>query len=484
MPHLNKELFEDKDTQVLFEEISTYINKYNTLPNKDVIRLILNNKNTLTETDVQECLDTLDSLDSIDNKFDIKWLIDETEKFCQERSLQNAIRESIYILDGSDKIKDKGMIPKLLSDALAVSFDPNIGHDFIEDAESRYEYYHHIEERIPFDIEMLNKITKGGLPRKTLNVILAGVNVGKTLFLCHTAAAALQQNKNVLYITLEMAQERIAQRIDANMLNVSMDTIESLTKETYQRKIEKLRQTITGKLVIKEFPTASASVIHFKSLLNELKIKKSFIPDLIIIDYINICSSGRIKQGNNVNSYTFIKAIAEELRGLAVECNLPILTATQLNREGFGSSDPDMTDTAESFGLPATADFMGVMIASADLPNQIIFKQIKSRYGDVTKDTKFALGIDRAKQRLYELDQKAQDPTNIGFDSNQTNPNKEFIRTLKPSIKPTINTKTVVQESTPETKPEKENSGDEIGDNLKSWMKEMRSSRINFDIKV
>ena len=379
-------------------------------PTKEALSVIFNNKTNISEGDYDECTKLVDELTNNKDVSELKWLIDETQKFCQERSLHNAILESIHIMDGSDKQKDKGMIPKILSDALAVSFDPNVGHDYLEDSDKRYEFYHRVEERIPFDLQMLNKITKGGLPKKSLNVIVGGVNVGKTLVLCHCAAAYLAQNKNVLYITLEMAQERIAQRIDANLLNVSLDDIESLSKVDYDRKIQRLKSNIKGKLIIKEYPPISASAIHFKALLNELKLKKQFKPDVIIVDYINLCASSRLKLGGSVNTYSFIKAISEELRGLSVEVEPPILTATQLTREGFGSSDPDMTDVAESFGLPATADFMIVLINSEELEaaNLLQVKQIKSRYGDVTKHKRFVVGIERAKMKLYDVDEKAQ----------------------------------------------------------------------------
>lgn len=448
LPYLKNDLFQEKPEQLLFEEINSYINKYNMPPPREAIIVSLNNKNNITENDYNSSIELLDQLDKI-GETDIKWLIDETEKFCQERSLYNAISESIHIMDGSDKQKDKGMIPKLLSDALAVSFDPNIGHDFLEDAESRYEYYHKIEERIPFDLHWFNKVTKGGLPKKTLNVILAGTNIGKSLTMCHVAASTLTLNKNVLYITLEMGQEQIAKRIDANLLNVSLDDIESLDKDNYERKINKLKQNIKGKLIIKEFPTGSASTNHFKALLNELKLKKRFISDLIIVDYINLCSSSRIRPGSNINSYAYIKAIAEELRGLAVEFDVPILTATQLNRDGFSNSDPDMTDVADSFGLPMTADWMVVFVNSNELEsvNQLMIKQIKSRYSDITQNKRFVIGIDRAKQRLYDVDEKSQKTIQ---DTNQT-PNIDI--------------------ESPETK------------ELKNWMKELRSTK-KFDIKM
>lgn len=407
---MKNEIFTERAQKILFDEIQTYTTKYNMPPTKEALSVIFNNKTNISEGDFDSCLHLIDDILSSKDVSDQQWLIDESEKFCQERVLHNAILESIHIMDGVEKNKDKGMIPKILSDALAISFDPNIGHDYLDDADDRYEFYHRVEERIPFDLEMLNKITKGGLPKKTLNVILGGINVGKTLAMCHCAAGYLAQNKNVLYITLEMAQERIAQRIDANLLNTSLDDIESLSKIEYDKKMQRLKSHIKGKLIIKEYPTASAGAIHFKSLLNELKLKKQFTPDVVIIDYVNLCVSSRLKMGSNINSYLYIKAIAEELRGLAVECDIPILTATQLTREGFGSSDPDMTDVAESFGLPATADFMIVLINTEELETagMIQIKQIKSRYGDVTKYKRFVVGIDRSKMRLYDVDEKAQ----------------------------------------------------------------------------
>jgi len=426
IPYLKSEFFGDNAEKLLFEEIHSYITKYNMPPTSEALSVIFNGKDKISETDFKSVSNLIKEVSKPAETKDLKWLIDETEKFCQERALHNAILDSIHIMDGQDKNKGKGMIPKILSDALAISFDPNVGHDYLEDANSRYEYYHHIEQRVPFDLTMFNKITKGGLPKKTLNVLLGGVNVGKTLALCHMASSYLAQNLNVLYITLEMAQERIAQRIDANLLNIGLDDIESITKEDYDRKIGKLKQNIKGKLIVKEYPTASAGAHHFKALLNECKLKKKFYPDIVIIDYINICCSSRIKPGSNINSYTYIKAIAEEFRGLAVETDLPILTATQLTRDGFSSSDPDMTDVAESFGLPATADWMVVMINSEELEklNQLVVKQIKSRYADVTRNKRFVVGVDRDKQRLYDVDDKQQ---NIQ-DAHQTPDPDDFIK--------------------------------------------------------
>lgn len=410
LPHLNEELFQSKAEKLVYAEIFKYLTQYNQLPTKNILKVNFNSKESINEGEFTEINELIDEITAPSEEKNLKWLEDETEKFCKDRSLHIAILDSIHILDGSDKKRDKGMIPKIVSDALAVSFDNNVGHDYLESAKNRFDYYHRVEERIPFDIEMLNRITKGGLPKKTLNCILAGVNVGKSLALCHVAAGALSQHKNVLYITLEMAQEQIAKRIDANLLDISIDDIEGVKWEDYQRKTEHLKNHIKGKLIIKEYPTAAAGANHFKSLLNELKLKKKFVPDIVIIDYINICTSSRIRPGSNVNSYTYIKAIAEELRGLAVEMDIPILTATQLTRSGFSNSDPDMTDTAESFGLPATCDWMVVMITSDEFEaqNQILFKQIKSRYYNVTQNRKFVVGVDRNKMKLFDVDDKYQ----------------------------------------------------------------------------
>ena len=340
-----------------------------------------------------------------------EWLTEQTEKFCQEKALHNAILESIQILDGKTKTdKTKGSIPQILSDALSISFDPNIGHDYIENADQRYDFYHKVESRVPFDLDYFNRITKGGLPQKTLNIALAGTGVGKSLFMCHMAASSLAQNLNVLYITMEMAEEKIAERIDANLLNVKLEDLGNLPKDVYDRKIGRLKENIKGKLIIKEYPTASASSIHFRNLLNELALKKHFKPNIIFIDYLNICASARIKHGANVNSYSYIKAIAEELRGLAVEFKVPIMSATQTTRTGFSNTDPGLEDTSESFGLPATADMMFALISSEELEslNQIMVKQLKNRYNDPTLNKRFALGIDRSKMRLYDIEQSAQ----------------------------------------------------------------------------
>lgn len=356
-----------------------------------------------------------------------------TEKFCQEKAIYNAIMDSIQILDGKDQNRSKGSIPTLLSDALGVSFDPNVGHDYIDKFNDRYDFYHRVEKRIPFDLEYFNKITKGGLPQKTLNIALAGTGVGKSLFMCHVAAASLMQNYNVLYITLEMAEERIAERIDANLLNVTIDDLMKMPKDMYQKRMLKLKERVKGKLIIKEYPTAAANPAHFRALLNELNLKKNFKPDIIFIDYLNICASSRIKAGANVNSYTYIKAIAEELRGLAVEFKVPIMSATQTTRSGYSNSDVGLEDTSESFGLPATADFMFALISTEELEslNQIMVKQLKNRYNDPTLNKRFTVGIDRAKMKLYDLEQNAQkdivDSGQINVNSN----NRDKFKNLK-----------------------------------------------------
>lgn len=341
---------------------------------------------------------------------DTEWLLDTTEKWCQERAIYNGIMQAVQILDGKDEKHDKGAIPSILSDALGISFDPNVGHDYLDMADSRYDFYHRIEKRIPFDLTYFNKITNGGLVRKTLNIILAGTGVGKSLAMCHFAAAALQQHFNVLYITMEMAEERIAERIDANLLNLSMDDLKCLSEDMYKKRMENLKGKVKGRLIIKEYPTAAANAGHFRALLQDLKLKRNFKPDLIFIDYLNICASARIKPGANINSYTYVKAIAEELRGLAVEFDVPVVSATQTTRAGFSSTDVGLEDTSESFGLPATADLMFALISSEELDalNQIMVKQLKNRYNDPTLNKRFTVGIDRSKMRLYDLDPAAQ----------------------------------------------------------------------------
>ena len=411
LPYLKAEYFSDRIEKTVYEQIDKFVDKYNTLPTKEALSIELDGSSTLNDKEFGDCVDYIGQLD-IDQPEDEDWLITTTEKFCQEKAVYNAIMDSISILDSSgDEARDKGAIPDLLSDALSVSFDQNIGHDFLEDADARYEFYHRKEERIPFDLEYFNKITQGGLPRKSLNILMAGTGAGKSLAMCHMASANLMDGKNVLYITMEMAEEKISERIDANLLNVTLDSLKNLSKDMYTKKIERVKGKTAGKLVVKEYPTASAGVGHFRHLLNEMKLKKSFIPDIIYIDYLNICMSSRMKAGSNINSYTLIKAIAEEIRGLAVEKNVPIVSATQTTRSGYGSSDIDLTDTSESFGLPATADFMAALIVTEELDElgQIMVKQLKNRYGDPSTHKRFMVGIDRSKMRLFDVEQTAQE---------------------------------------------------------------------------
>ena len=411
LPFIKPEYFSDRTERTLFNEITSFTETYNSPPEIAALSIAVKEKTNLTDDEVQKCESYLSEIEK-DNtaKTEIQWLVDKTEKFCQEKAIYNAVLGSISILDGKDKTNDKGAIPKILSDALAISFDTTVGHDYLQDSDERYEFYHRKEERIPFDLDIFNKITKGGLPAKTLNIALAGTGVGKSLFMCHMAAGAMVQGRNVLYITLEMAEEKIAERIDANLLNVTLDDLMELPKDLYDKKVERVKTKTTGKLIIKEYPTASASTIHFRTLLNELNLKKSFIPDIIFVDYLNICCSARIRAGSNINSYTYVKSIAEELRGLAVEYNLPIVSATQTTRGGFTSSDPGLEDTSESFGLPATADLMFALITSEDLEalGQIMVKQLKNRYNDPSYYKRFTVGVDRAKMKLYDIDQSGQ----------------------------------------------------------------------------
>jgi replicative DNA helicase len=412
LPFLKEDYFTDRTDRTIFNEISSFTDAYNSTPTIEAVVLAVKERRNLTADEVERCETTLKEIEQTKGEESkIQWLVDKTEQFCQEKAIYNAVLGSISILDGKDKTHEKGQIPKILSDALAVSFDSSVGHDYLENSDERYEFYHRKEERIPFDLDFFNKITKGGLPTKTLNIALAGTGVGKSLFMCHCAAGAMSQGRNVLYITMEMAEEKIAERIDANLLNVTIDDLVNLPKDMYDKKIAKLREKVVGKLIIKEYPTASASVTHFRTLLNELNLKKSFVPDIIFVDYLNICCSSRIKAGSNINSYTYVKSIAEELRGLAVECGVPIVSATQTTRSGFTSSDPGLEDTSESFGLPATADLMFALISSEELEElgQIMVKQLKNRYNDPTMYKRFTLGVDRAKMRLYDVEQSGQD---------------------------------------------------------------------------
>ena len=409
IPFIQLDYFEQRIERVIFEEISKFIVKYGSSITTEALAIQLEDRDDLNETEIKESRDAVSLF--TDDKVDNQWLVDTTEKWCRDRAIYLALMESISLADGKDDNKGRDAIPSILSDARAVSFDNHIGHDYLEDYEDRYESYHRKEERIEFDLDLFNKITKGGIPNKTLNIALAGTGVGKSLFMCHVASGVLLQGKNVLYITLEMAEEKIAERIDANLLNVNIQNITDLPKAMFEKKVHKLKKKTEGELIIKEYPTASAHAGHFKAVLNELSLKKSFKPDIIFIDYLNICASSRYRAGSNVNSYSYIKAIAEELRGLAVEANLPIVSATQTTRSGYASSDVDLTDTSESFGLPATADLMFALISTEELEglNQIMVKQLKNRYNDPTIYKRFVIGIDRAKMRLYDCEQKAQE---------------------------------------------------------------------------
>ena len=395
--------------KVVFKLVDDYVKNYNNTPTKEVLLIELNKADGLSENAFKDSKRLIEDLQT-DNT-DIKWLLDSTEKFCQEKAIYNAIMASIKILDDKTGSSSTGTIPTLLSDALGVSFDVSIGHDYFDNADSRFDFYHRREEHIPFDLDYFNKITKGGLVRKTLNIALAGTGVGKSLFMCHCASFNLTQGKNVLYITMEMAEEKIAERIDANLLNVTVDELSILPKDVYDKKINRVKEKTVGKLVIKEYPTASAGSAHFRHLINELRIKRNFIPDIVYIDYLNICSSSRLRAGSNVNSYTYVKAIAEELRGLAVEFNVPVVSATQTTRSGYGNSDVELTDTSESFGLPATADLMFALISTEEMEDlsQLMVKQLKNRYNDPTIHRRFVVGIDRAKMRLYNAEESAQD---------------------------------------------------------------------------
>jgi replicative DNA helicase len=409
LPFIKSEYFESIEERVVFDEVNKYVQTYQTLPPLNAIAIESEHRTDLSHDGFQSVLTLLQSL--TEDKVDFDWLVNTTEKWCKDRAVYLSLLEAIKIADGKDNTKSRDAIPSILQEALGVCFDEHVGHDYIDDFEGRYDFYHRKEEKIPFDLEFFNKITKGGLPSKTLNIALAGTGVGKSLFMCHVGAAALLQGKNVLYITLEMAEERIAERIDANLLNINIQQLQDLPKQLYESKIIKLARKTVGKLIIKEYPTASAHAGHFKSLLNELALKKGFKPDIIFIDYLNICSSSRFKGGSNINSYTLVKSIAEELRGLAVEFNVPIVSATQTTRSGYGSTDVELTDTSESFGLPATADLMFALISTEELEqmNQILVKQLKNRYNDPTMNKRFIVGIDRAKMRLYDVEQSAQD---------------------------------------------------------------------------
>ena len=408
IPFIKTEYFHRKPVQMVYTCIHDFVMRYNACPSKDAMSICLEKHKGVSQTEYDQCIEMLNDFNKKSaEEHNLDWLVTETENFCKEKALYNGIMESIQIMDGKSKDKIRTAIPSILSDALAVSFDTNIGHDYLEDSEARYEFYHKTEKRIPFDLDFFNTITNGGTPTKTLNIVMAGTGVGKSLFLCHHAANCLNQGMNVLYITCEMAEERIAERIDANLLDITLDSLRELPKETYDKKIANLKQNANGKLIIKEYPTATANVNHFRVLLDELNLKKKFKPDMIVIDYLNICASSRMKPGANVNSYTFIKAIAEELRGLATERGVPIWSATQVNRIGFASTDIGLEDTSESFGLPATADFMFALISTEKLDemNQIMVKQLKNRYNDTAINRKFIVGINRAKMKLFDVEQ-------------------------------------------------------------------------------
>ena len=406
IPFLKDEYFKTRSDKTVFQMIAHHIERYNALPTSDVLSIALDEKSNISEQEYKNCLELVEDLSEDKEKVDLDWLLDKTENFCKDRAIYNAILESIEIIDGKSKSKTKNALPEILSDALSVSFDEHIGHDYEGDAEERFDFYHKVESKTPFDLEFFNLISNGGVPNKTLNIILAGTGVGKSLFMCHHAASCYSAGKNVLYITCEMAEERIAERIDANLMDITLDELKILPKASYEKKLEKVTQNIQSKLIVKEYPTATANVQHFRILLEELKLKKNFVPDVIFIDYLNICASSRFKGGNNVNSYTMIKAIAEELRGLAVEKNVPIFSATQTNRQGFSSSDVGLEDTSESFGLPATADFMFALISTEELDEQgqILVKQLKNRYNDIVANKKFVVGINRGKMKLFDVD--------------------------------------------------------------------------------
>lgn len=408
VPFLKSDYFTETDDRIVFSKISDYVDKYNDPPAKSALLIALQDDRSINEDLYVQCETLINSLNETDVNND--WLVDETEKFCKDKAVYNAIMDSIQIIDGSDKSRTPDALPSILSDALAVGFDNNVGHDYIENADDRFDFYNRIEEKIPFDLEYFNKITEGGLPNKTLNVALAGTGVGKSLFMCHVAAACISQGKNVLYITLEMAEERIAERIDANLMNVPIQDLKDLPKKMFDDRVTKIKDRIDGRLIIKEYPTASAHAGHFKALLEELKLKRGFEPDIVFIDYLNICTSSRFRAGSQVNSYTIIKSIAEELRGLAVEYDLPIVSATQTTRSGYANSDVDLTDTSESFGLPATADLMFALISTEELEaaQQIMVKQLKNRYSDPTSNKRFMIGVDRSKMRLFDLTDEVQ----------------------------------------------------------------------------
>ena len=408
IPFIKEEYFQDGIEKVIFKSIWQYADEYKSAATVSALAIELQ-KATLNDEHYKTSLEYLESLEK--DEVGLEWLTDQTEQWCKDKAIYNAVLNSIHIIEGKDKEQTPDALPSLLTEALSVSFDKHVGHDYIEQSDDRYEFYNRSEEKIPFDLDFFNRITKGGMPNKTLNIAIAGTGVGKSLFMCHVAASTMMQGKNVLYITMEMAEEKIAERIDANLMNISMDDLHDLPKHMYESKFDKVKKKTQGKLIVKEYPTASAHCGHFRSLFNELKLKKDFTPDLVFVDYINICASTRFRAGANVNSYTYIKAIAEEMRGLAVEYNLPIMSATQTTRTGFVSTDIGLEDTSESFGLPATADFMFALIQTEELEelNQMLVKQLKNRYADPTSNKKFIIGVDRSRMKLYDVNQAAQD---------------------------------------------------------------------------
>jgi len=419
IPFIKDEYFHNKIDKKVFSIIREYIISYNGIPTKEAIVLSLQKDNTINEDEYKDAISLVEDISQDHKEPDLNWITEETERFCKDKAIYNAIMESIHIIDGKSNTQTENAIPNILSDALSVSFDTHIGHDYIEDSDERFEFYHRVEKRVPFDLDFFNTITNGGTPQKTLNIVMAGTGVGKSLFMCHHAANCLSQNLNVLYITCEMAEERIAERIDANLMDITMDDLKDLPKQMYDSKLNTMTAGISGKLIIKEYPTATANSNHFRILLDELNIKKKFKPDIIFIDYLNICASARLKNGGNINTYQYVKSIAEELRGLAVEYNVPVWSATQTNRTGFSSSDVGLEDTSESFGLPATADFMVALISTEELDeqNQVLVKQLKNRYNDTVANRKFILGINRAKMKLSDV--KRDDQQGL-VESNQT----------------------------------------------------------------
>ena len=431
LPFLKEEYFSNRLEKILFNEIFKFTNQFNKLPTKETLEIDIQNRRDITDEEYKQIVGLIKSLNP--EEINLEWLVQTTEKFCKDRAIHNAVMDGIQIIERKDTRRTPEAIPEILSEALGVSFDSHVGHDYLDDVDRRFDYYHQKLERIEFDLDYFNKITKGGLPNKTLNVALAGTGVGKTMFMTHMAAHSLSINKNVLYITMEMAEERIAERIDANLLNITTDDLYSLNKKLFTDKIQKLKEATTGRLVIKEYPTASAGTGHFKALINELALKKTFKPDIVFVDYINICASSRFKPGANVNSYTYVKAIAEELRGLAVECNLPIVTATQTTRTGFVSSDVGLEDTSESFGLPATADFMFALISNDELEQagQMMVKQLKNRYNDPTVNKKFVIGVDRSRMKFFDVEESAQNLVEQQIDEESGDALESYIKKNK-----------------------------------------------------